>query len=283
MPDVLDQVLQFLREGAYSSLPSLFPALVAYHQELSQELERFALLYPGENGLIAAWQADLGDYQNAVGALVEQAWGEAMSLWEEVSGHLLRRRAATAQVRRQQGFSVVPALDEFAWSLHRGRPDAVEALKLLREAEREVSYVPFPDPRLTQEWQELWGPLCQELTRQLQTSPHLSQLPRLEEFWQRHRHWLRRAEQRRDFGGVPWWQALREQLTGSRPISLDSAYEWLNRDFAEWPEADRQLRLHYIQEARDWLKEIGERPASDSVAFGDLRYDRWLWLSQPKV
>ena len=287
MSGLLEQVLQFLREGAYGSLPLLFPGLIAHHQDCSESLGRFALLYPGEKELLAAWESDLSDYQNAVGALVEQAWADAEPLWEEVSRNFGQRRAAAERVRLQQGYSGLPALDEFAWSLHRGRPDGRELLQQLRQAENEVSQVAFPDPRLTSEWKDLWAPLGRELIEGLQTAPHLGLLPRLEEFFHRHRHWLRRARQRRDYSAIPWWQQLREQLTTSQALTFDSAASWLDRDFSDWPEADRQLRLRFARETRDWLERLRDHPdsspASEWVAFGDLHYDRWLWLFQAKA
>jgi hypothetical protein len=289
--DLLEQALQLLRKGATSSLPSLFPELLSFYRERQQRSRRFAALYSNQPELLALLDEDLGCYQNAVGALVEQAWSDAAPLLEEVSGRLAERDRAMETVRRQYGFSPVAELDELAWSLHRGRPDAGGVLGLLQAAEAEVSRVlarEFPDPRLRQEWEDLWRPQGQQLKERLQRQPHLSLLPQLEAYVSRHRHWLQRARQRRDFSALPWWERLRRQLSeGDGPPDLAEARAFAARDLTDWPEPDRELRQTYQKQLFGWLEAIetcadGES-RSHQVALGDQAYDRWLWLAQSKA
>lgn len=289
--DPLEQALQLLRKGATGSLPVLFPELLSYYRQRQQRSQRFGALYPQQLELLALMDEDLSFYQNAVGALVEQAWTDAAPLLEEVSGRLAKRDRAMEAVRCQHGLSRRAELDELAWSLHRGRPDVSGVVGLLRAAEAEVSRVlasEFPDPRLRQEWEDLWKPQGQQLTERLKRQPHLSLLPQLEAYVTRHRHWLQRARQRRDFGALPWWEQLRRQLTeGEGSPDLTPARAFAARDFADWPGADRELRQTYLKQLLGWLEGIEVYADADSrrqqVAFGDQAYDRWLWLAQSKA
>jgi len=201
---LLEEAARLLGKEA---LPELFPELLTYHRQLSQQLERFALLYPEQTELLKAWRCDLGDYQEAVGALVEQAWTDAGALLAQVSRNLKVRQQAAERVRRQQGFSPLAELDELAWNLQRGQADGRAVLQKLQTALAEVAVVmqrDFPDPRLRSEWADLWEPLSVELSERLTSNPELALLPRLEDFFQRQAHWLQRARQRRDFSAL-WW------------------------------------------------------------------------------
>ena len=293
--DLLESVCQLLRKGAYRVLPERFPALLSFHQVWSTQLAQFARQYPGKKDLLELAQSDLRDYQDAVGALVEEAWTDAGPMFSQVAANLRVRSAAMGEVRRLEGFSPIAEVDELAWHLQRGNPDARAVLHKLQEAELEVSAVlqqKFPDPRLRSEWLDLWAPLCKELRQRFAVRPDLALMPRLVEFFQRQAHWLQRARQRRDFGRLPWWQQLREDLAGwffgwklRETVRLERAMHWLNLDFSAWPEADRELREHYRQLTIGWLGRVecclaasGRHQVSELVAFGDLHFDRWLWL-----
>ena len=289
--DLLDEAARLLGKEA---LPELFPELLAYHRQLSQQLERFAQLYPDQAELLEAWRSDLGDYQDAVGALVEQAWTDAAALLARVSGNLKLRRQAVERVRRQQGFSALAELDELAWSLQRGRADGRAVQQKLQTALMEVAIVlqrDFPDPRLRSEWADLWEPLSVELSGRLAGDLELALLPRLEDFFQRQAHWLQRARQRRDFSAL-WWGQLGADLLGwfagwrlRESVSLLEARSWLAQDLSPWPEPDRQLRVSYLNQTEAWLlrvrdclKDSARHQVGELVAFGDGLYDRWLWL-----
>lgn len=294
-PNLLEEVHQLLGKGAYSALPLLFPELLDYHRQWCERVECFAAAYPHYQDLLEALRADLGEYQNAVGALVEEAWEDGATMLAEVAQNLALREAAMERVRRQDGFSPIAELDQLAWSLQRGNPQGQAVRKKLEAAEAEVSLLlerEFPDPRLSSEWADLWRPLGRELNSRLAEGAELALLPRLEEFFQGHAHWLQRARQRRDFRPLDWWRQLREDLTGwfagwklRDSVQLEPARVWLNRGAAEWPKADRDLRLMYLEKGRQWLIRIEGCLASSArqqvaglVAFGDLQFDRWLWL-----
>ncbi|MBX3166377.1 MAG: hypothetical protein KF760_03150 [Candidatus Eremiobacteraeota bacterium] len=292
--DLLEEVQLLLGKGAHSALSARFSELLAYYRQWVERVDSFGRRYPGQKELLAAIQLDLSDYQEAVGALVEQAWVEAAPMVSRVARNLALRQASMENVRRQEGFSPLAELDELAWNLQRGKADGTAALHRLREAQLQVGQLleqEFPDPRLRTEWIDLWAPLGRELAQRLAT-PDLSLLARLEDFFRRHAHWLQRARQRRDFSRLPWWRQLREKLVGwfagqtlRESVEFQAARCWLHRDFSEWPEADRELRLHYSRQTSHWLDQVeaclagsARQQVAELLAFGDLHYDRWLWL-----
>lgn len=302
VPDLLEEASLLLERGARVALPMLFPDLLAYHQRLLGQIRTFASLYPNHTDLLQALQGDLTDYQDAVGALVEEAWSDAGRLVTGVIRNLSRHLAAMEDVRLKEGFSAAAELDYLAWTLQAGRPDGASALEKLKDAEFQVLEVlahEFPDPRLGSEWADLWAPLCQELKGRLASRPDFSLLPRLEEFFQRQQHWLQRARQRRDYSRLSWWQVLRQSLVdwyagcklrASVLEALKSSRLRQSTDFSDWPEADRELRQGYAQQANHWLGQIegclrdsARHQLGELVAFGDWRFDRWLWLAQPKA
>lgn len=285
----MQEARELLEKEAYREIPRLYSGLLAYHQQLTDQLQRFAALYPAQAELRKAWQRDLLDYQDAVGALVEQAWRDADRLLAQVSENLSCRLQLAESVRCREGFSRLPELDELAWSLHHGHPDAEAVRRKLEMALQQVADVlvrNYPDPRLQMEWADLWEPRGAELSLQL-AHPQLGLLSHLEDYFERLGHWLQRAAQRRDFGALTWWRDLRQDLILQRTESaaLLSARQWLASELGKWPEADRQLRAHYRNETSQWLDNVQRCLAASQsqsiralVAFGDLHYDRWLWL-----
>ncbi|MFN8609475.1 MAG: hypothetical protein U0931_18195 [Vulcanimicrobiota bacterium] len=294
-----------LLEGVIAVLQSEFPAwvglffgdLVAFQRAYLAELNSFRALYPACRQPLAAAEQDLGLYQEAVGAMAQGDWAEAGSLFAPVARRLAAHRQSMSQLRAEHGCCPEPALDDLAWSCQRGRPDASALAALLSQLGSEVKTVleqHFPDPRLGEEWQHLWGPRLQALQSGL-AQADLSTVPEARQCLNGLRHWLRRARQRRDFAGLPWWRDLRQGLcgwfAGWRPRRqvrelLRQASAWLSLDLSGWPERDRQFRQHHVNQAGQLLEEIegclsaGKRPLlAELVARADRSYDRWLWLN----
>ncbi|MBS2035709.1 hypothetical protein JST97_12030 [bacterium] len=298
-PDLMQAVQELLHSPNPRLTALLFPDLVAFHRAYGEELDGFRQLYPSCQPLIQAIERDLIGYQEAVGAMVEQDWSAARRLFQVES--LRRHRRDMAQVRSEHGCWPEAALDELAWSCQRGRPQGSALSAWLDQLERECRLIldnQFPDPRLREEWKDLWKPRLQTLRARL-ARPELAILPTAQQWLDGQRHWVARARQQRDFSRLSWWGGLRQGLihwfagrwprNELRPL-LSQAECWLDMDLSGWPELDRELRQHHLEQAGQILGKIGECLRSSDraglaqlVDRADAAYDRWLWLSLQKA